>query len=118
MADDRKIIRNPNQGFFDGIANYLKLVWRLMLDRRVNPLFKVIPFFSIIYWINPFDIPFPIDDAAVVWMTSFLFIELSPPDVVAEHRRAIEHELHVRWEQKNMPQVNEEDIIDAEYDEE
>lgn len=115
MSEDREVIPNPDQGFFDSIVNYLRLVWRLLMDGRVNNLLKIIPFFSLVYLVSPFDIPLPIDDAAVIWLTSYLFIELCPPEVVAEHRQAIEQELSLRWSENNTPEVEEEDIVDADF---
>jgi hypothetical protein len=33
--------------------------------------------------------PGPIDDAAVIWLATYLFVELCPPDVVQEHLDAL-----------------------------
>ena len=49
MSGSRKIVPGPGGGFFQGIADHLKLVWRLWLDPRVNPLLKILPFGSLIY---------------------------------------------------------------------
>lgn len=116
MTNDKKVVPNENDGFIESIANYLKLVYRLMLDNRVNAGFKAIPLLSLVYLINPFDIPFPIDDAAVIWGLTYLFIEFCPQDVVAEHRAAISAEIFAKWvDKKNNPADDEEVIIDAEY---
>ena len=74
-----------------------KLVGRLIGDRRVNGLLKLIPIASIVYLVSPIDlipgavVPLmgALDDAAVVWIGTTLFIELCPPDVVQEHRQAL-----------------------------
>ncbi|HZQ05240.1 MAG TPA: DUF1232 domain-containing protein [Anaerolineae bacterium] len=74
-----------------------QLVWRLMLDSRV-PLFpKLILGLIILYVVSPLDvIPEAVfllvgtlDDLAVLFLGTRLFIHLCPPDVVMEHRRAI-----------------------------
>ena len=118
MSDNKKIIPNKNDGFFEGIANYLKLVYRLMIDARVGIALKAIPFLSLVDWISPFDIPLPIDDAAVIWGLTYLFIELCPPDVVAEHRAAISSEIFGSWADSPPTELDEDDILDADYKEE
>ncbi|MCH7662362.1 MAG: hypothetical protein IH859_00640 [Chloroflexi bacterium] len=118
MSDDKKIIPNKNDGFFEGVANYFKLVYRLMIDARVSIVLKVIPFLSLVYWISPFDIPLPIDDAAVIWGLTYLFIELCPQDVVAKHREAINSEIFAKWADSNPTELDEDDIIDADYKDE
>lgn len=79
-------------GFFQGITNRVKLIARLMADRRVNPLIKALPVGALIYLIVPTDLMplIPLDDAAVLWLGTYLFVEMCPPDVVQEHLRAIE----------------------------
>jgi hypothetical protein len=119
MTGPRKIITDPGGGFFQGIADHLKLVWRLWIDPRVNPLLKILPFGSLIYLISPFDIPTPIDDVGVIWLFTYIFIELCPPDVVAEHRAEIEKEIIGKWRQDSEDiEINEEDVVDAEFEEE
>jgi uncharacterized membrane protein YkvA (DUF1232 family) len=68
----------------------IKLIFRLIGDRRVNPLVKLIPLAGLIYWISPIDlisgIPglSAVDDVAILWFTQYMFIELCPPQVVSE----------------------------------
>jgi uncharacterized membrane protein YkvA (DUF1232 family) len=89
-----------------------KLVGRLIGDRRVNGLLKLIPIASIIYLVSPIDlvpglaVPLlgALDDAAVVWIGTTLFIELCPPEVVQEHREALD----------GYPAGDSGEIIDAE----
>jgi len=76
-------------GFFQKIWLEVKLVLRLMKDKRVNPLVKLLPLAAFIYWIVPDLVPGPVDDALVMWFGFYLFIELCPPEVVEEHRRAL-----------------------------
>jgi hypothetical protein len=56
----------PSRGFFRQTALQVKLVWRLMRDRRVNPLLKLLPVATVVYLLFPDILPGPIDDAAVV----------------------------------------------------
>lgn len=88
----------PQQGgMLKEFLKQAKLVGRLIGDQRVSGLLKLIPIASIIYLISPIDLipgmAVPIlgalDDAAVVWIGTTLFIELCPPNVVQEHRDAL-----------------------------
>jgi uncharacterized membrane protein YkvA (DUF1232 family) len=70
---------------------FLKLVWRLLLDKRVPVFTKVIPFLAIIYIVSPFDfiadrIPVlgQFDDLIVTAILLLLFIAASPREVVAD----------------------------------
>jgi uncharacterized membrane protein YkvA (DUF1232 family) len=75
----------------------LKLIGRLMGDSRVSPFVKILPLASLAYLIFPLDlapgIALPIigalDDAAVLWIGSQLFVELCPEEVVQEHMQAL-----------------------------
>lgn len=91
MADksNRKITFPQGDGFFQGLILRIKLILRLIGDPRVNTLIKLLPIGSVIYLVLPFDIPGPIDDALVLWVASYFFIELCPPDVVQEHLNAL-----------------------------
>jgi len=78
--------RLPAQnGIFQELTTRGKLVLRLMGDRRVNFLFKLIPVTSLVYFLFPDILPGPIDDAVLIWLTSYLFVELCPANVVQEH---------------------------------
>lgn len=97
MANKRSAIQQKG-GVLQEFIKQAKLVGRLIGDRRVNGLLKLIPVASIIYLVSPIDfvpglaIPLlgALDDAAVVWIGTTLFIELCPPDVVQEHRDALD----------------------------
>jgi uncharacterized membrane protein YkvA (DUF1232 family) len=121
MPDDqnRKIIKAEG-GFFGDIFTYLRLVLRLMGDSRVNSLLKVIPIASLVYLLFPLDVPGPIDDLAVVGLGLYTFVELSPQDVVDEHRLAIEGiaPRQNEFTSSDQPGIRDEDVIDAEYREE
>jgi hypothetical protein len=100
----------PSGGFLQELAVRLKLIIRLMGDSRVNPFLKILPIASIIYIFNPIDGPGPLDDAAVVGLGMYLFLELCPPDVVDEHLHQLRN--------VNIPgEAEEELIVDAEFHE-
>lgn len=93
MADKRpsKLMVPPQGGMLRDFANRLKLIFRLMGDRRVNFFLKFLPLASVAYLFWPIDaIALPIigvlDDAAILWIGSTLFVELCPPSVVKEHQ--------------------------------
>lgn len=113
MADKKpdSIIPSSQGSTLRDLILRIKLILRLMGDPRVNPLLKLIPIASLIYLVMPVDlapgVAFPVigalDDAAIVWLGAYLFIELCPPDVVQEHLRALQ----------GKPSTDEE-IVDAE----
>jgi uncharacterized membrane protein YkvA (DUF1232 family) len=85
-------------GVVKNIINQLKLIARLMGDRRVSFFAKLIPVGALIYLISPIDaISIPVigavDDAALLWLGSYIFTELCPPEVVAEHMKALSSNL-------------------------
>jgi hypothetical protein len=88
-----------------------------MADHRVNPLLKLIPIGTVIYFFIPDLILGPIDDALILGAGVYLFIELCPPDIVDEHR------LEIRNIVKNdIPKANdhkipiyEDEIIEGEF---
>jgi len=108
----KKIV--PSSGFLHELALRIKLVLRLMGDRRVNSFVKLIPIASVAYLINPFDIPTPIDDAAVLTLGTYLFMELCPPEVVAEHMKQLQNINVVNTETDPDGNV----VVDAEFEEE
>jgi len=95
MADKKKIVVPPQGGMMRDLVIRLKLIARLMGDRRVNSFIKFLPLASLAYLIWPIDlisaIPFisALDDAAILWLGANLFVELCPPDVVNEHMQAL-----------------------------
>jgi uncharacterized membrane protein YkvA (DUF1232 family) len=80
-----KIQQNP--GLFSGMSRTLRLVLHLLVDRRVNFLLKLLPVGTLVYMFSPLDavIPF-IDDAVILGLGTYVFIELCPQDVVEEHK--------------------------------
>lgn len=79
-----------NPGFFNGLSSTLRLVVRLMGDNRVNFFLKLLPLGSLVYLVSPLDAVIPlVDDALIIGLGTYFFIELCPPDVVEEHRARI-----------------------------
>lgn len=113
MADKRDIMIPPQGGIIRDFVLRVKLIVRLIGDKRVNPWLKIIPVAGLVYLISPFDlipdIMLPVigelDDAAVLWLTNYLFIELCPPEIVQEHVKALN---------ANTSRAEDDDIVEAE----
>lgn len=105
--------RDANEGFFSEIYNNLRLIVRLLKDRRVNFFLKFLPIGAIIYLVIPFDFfPInPLDDTLVFWLGGSLFIQLCPDIVVQEHRIALRQSLA---RDKGI-EVSPPDVVDAEF---
>lgn len=100
MSEDKgkdKGIIDVRSGFFGDLALRIKLILRLIADPRINPLLKLLPVGSVIYFIIPDIAPGPIDDVAVIWLGAYLFVELCPPDVVQEHMDALRQVVTGEW---------------------
>jgi len=109
--DNRKVV--PSSGsVFNDLAVRIKLILRLMADPRVNLLLKLLPIGSLLYFIIPDIAPGPVDDVAVIWLGSYLFVELCPPEVVQEHMEELTRVIPGEWE--NVPDRDEE-VVDADY---
>ncbi len=97
MANKRNLMIPPQGGMVRDLVLRIKLILRLIGDRRISPWLKAIPIAGIVYLISPIDIisdiALPVigelDDAAILWLTNYLFIELCPPEIVQEHVRAL-----------------------------
>ena len=80
-------------GVVRNVLNQLKLIFRLMGDSRVNIFAKLIPIGALIYLVSPDPVMIPVigvvDDAALLWLGSYVFTELCPPAVVAEHMKEL-----------------------------
>ena len=104
----------PSGGVVKEFVLRLKLILRLMSDRRVNFLLKLLPVASLAYLIWPIDLApglaLPIigalDDAAIVGLGAYLFVELCPPGVVQEHMKSLSSNL------ASAPAADE--VVDAE----
>jgi uncharacterized membrane protein YkvA (DUF1232 family) len=101
MADKKpgKLLVPPQGGIMRDFVKRLKLITRLMGDRRVSMFVKLLPLASLAYLIWPADaipaIPLisGLDDAAILWIGSTLFVELCPPNVVKEHQGELDSNL-------------------------
>jgi uncharacterized membrane protein YkvA (DUF1232 family) len=120
MANKHDILTNQNSGFFQDLVVRLKLILRLMGDRRVNFFVKLLPIAAAIYVISPVDlipgavIPFigALDDAVVIWLGTTLFVTLCPDDVVQEHTNALQKVVTGTW--RDAPEHDASgEIIDA-----
>jgi len=105
----RKTIHS-NNNFIDDIVFQIKLILRLLTDSRINVLLKLIPFGSIAYFLIPDLIIGPFDDAAVIWLGFYLFIELCPPEIVEEHRMALQKVIPGEWSDEQTDEV-----VDGEF---
>jgi len=110
---------NPEQvgalvGWLKDFFRQFQLAWRLLLDSRIPVALKVIPFGTVAYLISPVDlIPDAmlgfgqVDDLMLLLLGLKMFIDLCPPDIVAEHEAAI-------IGQSGVWTPPEETVIDAE----
>jgi uncharacterized membrane protein YkvA (DUF1232 family) len=96
----RRLLVPPRGGMMKDFIKRLKLVGRLMGDTRISAFLKILPLASLAYLISPIDLApaavFPIigalDDAAILWIGSTLFVELCPTTVVKEHMDSLDME--------------------------
>jgi len=88
----------PSQGgMFSDLLVRVKLIGKLMADRRVKFWLKLIPVGTLAYLVLPIDlipggvIPLvgAVDDVAIIWFGASMFIELCPPEIVREHMRQL-----------------------------
>ena len=105
---------NPQGGVVRNVLNQLKLIMRLMSDKRVSILAKIVPLGAFAYLLLPADLapnfvlPFigVLDDAAILWLGSYVFTELCPPEVVSEHVKALAGNMNA--------DESKDDVVDAE----
>jgi len=116
----RNILSTQKSGFFQDLVMRIKLVLRLMSDRRVNFFLKLLPIASLVYLVSPVDLApglaLPIigalDDAAVLWIGLSLFMSLCPDDVVQEHLNALQNVIPGTWHETSKE--SESEIIEVE----
>jgi uncharacterized membrane protein YkvA (DUF1232 family) len=114
----KSIIPSQNGGLIQDFVRHIKLIWLLISDRRINIFLKILPVASLVYLVSPLDMlsgmAFPVigalDDAAIIWIGTSLFINLCPEDIVNEHTLSLEKTITGVWKNAH----NEDDIIDAE----
>jgi uncharacterized membrane protein YkvA (DUF1232 family) len=115
MGNKNTALSTENTGFFKDMLFRLKLIWRLMGDKRVSPLLKLLPIGALIYLISPIDLlsgaVLPVigalDDAAALWLGATLFVALCPEDVVEEHTNALQKVISANW--RDAPRENAND---------
>lgn len=108
---------SSDKSFFTTLADELRLVLRLMADRRVNILLKFLPIGTVLYFFIPDPILGPIDDALVIGIGTYLFIELCPPHIVEEHREALKDVVDSQMSEvdnEHIP-IYENEIIEGEF---
>lgn len=80
----------PGGNIFNTVFSQFRLMLRLLADNRINILLKFLPFLTLVYLIVPLDfLVGPVDDIVVIYFGMEVFIQLCPPDIVEEHRRAL-----------------------------
>ena len=98
MADkENDLMLAPKSGVIHDLVVRLKLILGLMGDNRVNFLLKALPVASLAYLFWPIDlapgVALPVvgalDDAAILSLGMYLFVELCPPAVVQEHLKRL-----------------------------
>lgn len=119
--------KRPSQGIIPSQGGVIqdallriKLIFRLLADRRVNPWLKLVPIAGILYLVSPLDlipdVMLPVigelDDLAILWLTNHFFIEFCPPEVVREHVRNLVSNNAIIDEERNKAANDE--IVDGE----
>jgi uncharacterized membrane protein YkvA (DUF1232 family) len=109
MSEEKKergLAKRPTDpGFLSNLVNQIRLVLRLMADPRVNFLLKLMPIGALAYLIVPDPLPIIIDDALILGLGTYMFIELCPDEIVEEHKKAL-------WEKDNEASGK---VVDAEF---
>ena len=101
-------LNEDNPGFFVGMSRTLQLVLRLVLDGRVSIWLKLLPIGALAYLFSPLDAAIPaIDDALILGLGTYTFLELCPQDIVEEHQARIVN--------RQESVADEEEIIDVPY---
>jgi hypothetical protein len=123
MPPKNKKLIPMDGGFFRDVANQIRLVLRLLADPRVHPLVKLLPIGSLIYMVFPDLFPLnPVDDALVVGLGTYMFVELCPPDVVQEHKDDLKRVVPGSWKDpiddsttEDVDDFDESDIVEGEF---
>jgi hypothetical protein len=110
--EDRKIIPTEG-GIFNNLAVQLKLIFRLMGDKRISPLLKLLPIGSALYFVIPDLVLGPLDDVAVIWLGTYVFVELCPPEIVEEHKAALRGQALPGDSPGSQP--GKDDVIEGEF---
>lgn len=105
MSEKPTRIKNPDRGLVQDLMQRARLILRLIGDRRVNFFLKLLPIGALIYVVSPIDLlpglALPVigvlDDAAVLWIGTTLFVSLCPEEVVREHTADLEGVVSAEW---------------------
>jgi uncharacterized membrane protein YkvA (DUF1232 family) len=101
----------PGRGIIHEIGLEANLLMKLMTDRRVSILLKLVPIAGLLYAINPIDFPGVLDDIVVLIFTLLIFVELCPRAVMDEHRKKLRQVIPGEWH--DAPR--EPDVIDGKF---
>jgi uncharacterized membrane protein YkvA (DUF1232 family) len=90
-------------GWLKDFFGQFRLGWELLWDDRVPFVTKIIPILTLVYVISPIDLipglAFPgvgaLDDMAIFLIGLRLFIDVSPPALVAKHQEDLRREMAV-----------------------
>lgn len=86
---------------------FVRLIWRLVCDRRVPLYLKGMLALAILYVLSPFDlIPETflfifglVDDVAILLLAGTYFMRWSPQDVIAEHVAMMDADFQTQFRQ-------------------
>jgi uncharacterized membrane protein YkvA (DUF1232 family) len=93
MADQKKVGQvGEAAGILAEIIKNIKLIWRLLNDRRISPWLKMIIPVTLLYLLFPVDIVpdfapglGQLDDIAVILLGLKFFVEMCPEEIVRQH---------------------------------
>jgi len=113
MTDNQN--NDAKRGQLQRLFDRLSLAWRLMVDRRVNVVHKLIPPLALLYILSPVDIAPEIifgplgliDDVGVAIFALEFFIQMAPNTVVKEHLRDLQGHF--------ISQHEDENVVEGEY---
>ena len=119
MAKKSSLIDSQNTGFFQDLVLRIKLIGKLMADKRINFFLKILPVASLVYLFSPIDLvpglALPVigalDDAAVLWLGTTLFLSLCPEEIVEEHKSRLNKVVDASW--KDAKEEQEVEIIEV-----
>jgi uncharacterized membrane protein YkvA (DUF1232 family) len=97
MEDSPSLVADRRDaGFWREFWRQVRLVWYLFRDPEVPAYLKLLPVAAVLYALMPFDlIPDMIvglgqlDDLTILLLGGKVFIEMSPPEVVARYLKAM-----------------------------
>lgn len=93
----RSLVPKGDDGVFQKLSLRVRLILRLMADRRVSWLLKLLPIGTLLYLVVPDLAPGPIDDALVIWLGTTVFVDLCPPEIVQEHMDELTSVVEGEW---------------------